>query len=85
MESRHNILYVGTNKGVYKLSNNSLLPLKQTLNIDSEVVSLYEDQSGALWIGTNGDGLFRWLNEQIDKITKENGLIDNFIHTAYLT
>jgi ligand-binding sensor domain-containing protein/AraC-like DNA-binding protein len=79
LESQHKILYAGTNEGVYKLSNNSLVPLKQTSNIDYEVASLYEDQSGSLWIGTNGDGLFRWYNNKIDKITKENGLLDNFI------
>ncbi len=79
LESRSQVLYAGTNEGVYKLSDNSLVPLEQTLPVDYEVISLYEDQSGALWIGTNGDGLIRWFNGRIDEITKGNGLLDNFI------
>ncbi len=79
LKSRSQVLYAGTNEGVYKLSDNLLIPLQQISSADYRVISLYEDRDGALWIGTNGDGLFRWLDGQIDMITKENGLLDNFI------
>jgi len=79
LESQQKILYAGTNEGVYKLSENQLVPLEQILLSAYDVNSLYEDQFGVLWIGTNGDGMIRWIDGQIDKITKENGLPDNFI------
>ncbi|MCK4754568.1 MAG: hypothetical protein KAS58_05000, partial [Calditrichia bacterium] len=79
LKSRSNVLYAGTNKGVYKLLDNLLISLQQISPVEYRVISLYEDRDGALWIGTNGNGLFRWLEGQINMITKEKGLLDNFI------
>jgi len=37
------------------------------------------DRSGALWIGTEGDGVFRSENGHQVQITKRNGLVNDFI------
>jgi ligand-binding sensor domain-containing protein/AraC-like DNA-binding protein len=83
LEAQSKVLYVGTDKGVYQLIDNSLQPLDQNLHADYEVISLYQDQDNAIWIGTNGNGLFRWLNGQLEAITKDGGLHDNFILSIY--
>ncbi|MFN7138804.1 MAG: two-component regulator propeller domain-containing protein [Limisphaerales bacterium] len=40
---------------------------------------MYEDRSGAVWIGTFGGGLSRWANGQISTFTTETGLPSNHI------
>jgi ligand-binding sensor domain-containing protein/AraC-like DNA-binding protein len=79
LESQSHILYVGTDNGIFQVVNNSVVPIKEASVEGFEVISLFEDRDGVLWIGTNGLGLFRWYNNHFDRITKENGLIDNFI------
>jgi ligand-binding sensor domain-containing protein/AraC-like DNA-binding protein len=79
LESKSKILYAGTNKGVFQLIGNSLKPLIQNFPSQAKVLSLYEDDENALWIGTNGDGLFRWYDGKFDVITKKDGLHDNYI------
>jgi ligand-binding sensor domain-containing protein/AraC-like DNA-binding protein len=48
LKSRSQVLYAGTNEGVYKLSDNLLIPLQQISSADYRVISLYEDRDGAL-------------------------------------
>jgi ligand-binding sensor domain-containing protein/AraC-like DNA-binding protein len=79
LESQSRGLFVGTNDGVYRITKNSLKPIDQQLPSNCEVVSLYEDDSNELWIGTNGYGLFRWDHKKLNFITREGGLHDNYI------
>ena len=41
--------------------------------------NIFRDRSGALWIGTDGDGLIRIENGKILRLTTRDGLVNNFI------
>ncbi|NIM14305.1 MAG: helix-turn-helix domain-containing protein [Candidatus Aminicenantes bacterium] len=45
---------------------------------DVEIISMYGDRIGDLWIGTN-NGLFRVTEKRTEKYTTKDGLSDNFI------
>jgi len=45
------------------------------------VQSLHEDETGALWIGTNGGGLFRFDGESFRGVTARDGLADDVVHS----
>ena len=48
-------------------------------NGEWDVVSLYEDLEGIVWIGTFGSGLQRLHNGKILSCTTKNGLHDDYI------
>lgn len=81
-EDRHQKLWVGTGDGLYWLEerdgkvnfNRVELPKAKT-NLASVVLAITADQSGNLWIGTDGQGLFRILpGGGIERYTDKNGL-----------
>ena len=43
------------------------------------VRSVFRDRTGALWIGTEGDGVFRTANGQQVQYTKKTGLVNDFV------
>ena len=45
----------------------------------SEVRALIQDQTGNLWVGTNGGGLCRFNGKEFQVFTKKHGLPDNLI------
>ncbi len=76
-EGNESILYAGTDEGLYqKLDTGWERP---DSSLSSEVLSLYEDQEGVLWIGTNGNGLKIRKDNHISTITKSQGLNDDHI------
>ncbi|HXI92309.1 MAG TPA: two-component regulator propeller domain-containing protein [Blastocatellia bacterium] len=47
-----------------------------------KVRSLYSDRDGNLWVGTNGDGLYRFKDRAIRMFTTKDGLPNDVIQTA---
>jgi ligand-binding sensor domain-containing protein len=43
------------------------------------ISSMWADRQGAVWIGTFGQGLYRYANHRLDHFTAEDGLSDNEI------
>ena len=51
---------------------------------DRPVPSCLEDHAGHLWVGTLGDGLFRYsTNSPVERITQNNGLGSDLIRTLF--
>lgn len=76
---KHTIL-AGTKQGVYQVEDNALVSLITDEKIGNyNAISLFEDNSGILWIGTKGSGIIRWCNGKIRRLTEDQGLHDNHI------
>ena len=43
------------------------------------VRSVFRDRTGALWVGTEGDGVFRTVKDQTVQYTKRTGLVNDFV------
>lgn len=73
-EDQKGNLWLGTPKGLYKWPVNhktpELIPGSQALN----VLSLYEDIAGRLWIGTFGQGLFYFQNSKMTALSEASGI-----------
>ncbi|SEO76597.1 ligand-binding sensor domain-containing protein [Niastella yeongjuensis] len=79
-------IYIGTLNGLYKLT-----PGKQALYLGSEVRALSgriadicKDDNQVLWVGTAGDGLIAWKNNQLIKhFTRKDGLSSNICRRLF--
>lgn len=56
-------LWIGTNKGVDLLKKGS--KTFQHLNLDIDVLTLYEDTKNQIWVGSSGDGLYKLNRESM--------------------
>ena len=75
-----NEIFIGTKSTIYKKSGNTYQELFPNMpNLD--VISLYEDKMGVLWIGTKGNGLRILKDNKLSLCTTENGLHDNYIYS----
>lgn len=81
-QSETDTLYAGTRSGVWRLSGHSparIVAEGERLEID--ILSLYEDAGGGLWMGTNGGGLKCLSGRTVSSFTTRDGLPGNFIYS----
>ncbi len=73
--------WIGTRRGLWRLKGERLYPFSTTggLPVTADIRALHEDADGALWIGTDGNGLARLKEGAISFYTTECGLPDNHI------
>jgi ligand-binding sensor domain-containing protein/signal transduction histidine kinase len=73
-------LWIGTSRGLFFLKNNQLTQFttKDGLAGDT-VMSLFEDESGVLWIGGFGSGLSRLKDNKITSVNTANGLFNDTV------
>lgn len=67
-ESMDGVLWIGTEKGLYTFDGNSKLivpKFPETFN-NKRINTILADRGGAVWIGTNDDGLYQWRKESND-------------------
>ncbi len=74
-------LWVATDGGLSHLRDRQFVaePALERLR-GRKVWALYEDAAGALWIGTHGDGLFRFKQGALTQFTTQAGLPSNKIY-----
>jgi signal transduction histidine kinase/ligand-binding sensor domain-containing protein len=73
--------YIGTNKGLYKYSNNQLSPVQLMANGKPapNILVLHADKNKKLWVGTQEDGLFFLNTENANSAVQYT----NFIYNPY--
>ncbi len=82
LETRDGLLLAGTSQGLFKFSEKAVEKIELTpADSEPEIVSLYEDAEGVLWIGTNGDGLLHRDEGKTTAFTTAEGLRDNYIYS----
>lgn len=82
LETGEGLLLAGTSQGLFKITEMTVEKIELTpADSEPEIVSLYEDTEGTLWIGTNGDGLLRRDEGKTTAFTTAEGLRDNYIYS----
>ncbi len=73
-------LMIGTDSGLYARTLSECVPLLNEVNVTSMVAD-----GSVLWIGTGGDGLYRWDGNVFQKryLTRDSSLFDNVSALAY--
>lgn len=81
-KSRDGYLWLGTKSGlakfdgkIFKIYSSAITPALS----NDDILSLYADDSGVLWIGSNGGGIFYLKNGKIYPFNPENGYLDKHI------
>lgn len=71
LEDRTDAIWICTNAGLFKLTDNTLIHVSKEVGIQSNFVNeIVEDQHGAFWISTK-QALYRLKGDTLDNITKE--------------
>ena len=76
-------IWIGTNKGVMVFSETDLSFLNRygaAAGVsDNFITDLFPDSKGNMWIGTDGDGIFRFSGGAFSKYDSRNGLPGNIV------
>jgi ligand-binding sensor domain-containing protein/signal transduction histidine kinase len=77
-EDAHGTVWVAKDKGLFRVTSTGL----ELVDKEMQVRSLYSDRDGNLWVGTNGDGLYRFKDPAVRMFTKDDGLPNDVIMTV---
>jgi signal transduction histidine kinase/ligand-binding sensor domain-containing protein len=75
----------GRSLGLKRLSNDSLLDAKIPGFDASQlrIQRLFVDSVGTLWIGTDGQGVYRWTGDRVDHFDTHDGLSDDHVYAFF--
>ena len=64
---------------VFRMRNGAIAPYRFPGLGDVSVRNVFRDRAGALWVGTDGDGIIRMNGKNLLWLTTKDGLTNNFI------
>ena len=74
-QDRHKNLWIGTNKGAFMISGQSVKYFNEDNGFTSErVFTMYCDEDDRMWFGIDGDGLYSYENDDFIIYDKTQGL-----------
>ena len=82
LTDRNNTLWIGTQNGLFTFRDDRQPAFQdQVPELQQNVLSLYEDQYGVIWIGTFGNGVFCYEpgSGKLKRLTEANGLTNNSV------
>jgi ligand-binding sensor domain-containing protein/signal transduction histidine kinase len=83
-EDHEGALWTGTRDGkIWQLRENKWLA-PSSFSQTNPVTALVPDTDSSMWIGTDGNGLYRLANGSVEHIGKHEGLLSEAIQTLYL-
>jgi len=75
-------LWIGTARGLWFLKGNQLTQYTKKDGLaEDTVMSLYEDESGVLWIGTISNGLSRFKDNKLASVNTRGGLYNDTVYS----
>jgi signal transduction histidine kinase/ligand-binding sensor domain-containing protein len=77
-EDRHGTIWIAKTTGLFRVTSTGL----ELAAPDLEVMSLFNDRDGNLWVGTWNDGLYRFTEAAVRMFTTADGLPNNSIGTV---
>ena len=77
-------LWIGSDLGLLKYKNGAFTAVELTeTSLPLSIRSLLVDQTGSLWVGTDGKGLFRLNNNRISSYGLSEGLSNNSVYALF--
>ncbi len=77
-EDAQGTVWIGKDEGLFRATSTGI----ELVAAGIQVRSLYGDHDGGVWVGTNGDGLYRFRDRAVRMFTKEDGLPNDVIQTV---
>jgi ligand-binding sensor domain-containing protein/signal transduction histidine kinase len=77
-EDAQGTVWIGKDEGLFRATSTRL----ELVAGGMQVRSLYSDRDGNLWVGTNGDGLYRYKDRAVRMFTKADGLPNDVVQTV---
>jgi ligand-binding sensor domain-containing protein len=74
-------IWLASNKSLYKYNEGSWLPLKEPE--EWEVLTMMVDKTGAVWVGTDKKGMYKYKAGVWTQYSIGNGLIDNEVNEIF--
>jgi ligand-binding sensor domain-containing protein len=80
-EDAQGTVWIGKDEGLFRATSTGVELVAPGL----QVRSIYSDRDGTLWVGTNGDGLYRFKDRVARTFTTDDGLPNNVLMTVIAT
>jgi signal transduction histidine kinase/ligand-binding sensor domain-containing protein len=77
-EDAQGTVWIGKDEGLFRATSTGI----ELVAGGMQVWSLYGDHDGDVWVGANGDGLFRFRDRAVRMFTKEDGLPNDVVQTV---
>lgn len=77
------VVWAGTQSGLARFNGQGFSAVGDVGAPRDVTSSILEDQSGSLWFGTSGQGLFRYRDGAFSALTAADGLVSNWITALY--
>jgi len=75
-------LLAGTAEGLWKIDLPGVASRMETQETAPDILSVYRDREGKLWLGTNGSGLARFNESRLEVFSSSDGMPGNFIYSV---
>lgn len=83
-EDRKGALWMGTREGkIWQLHEDKWLA-QTNFSQTNAITAIVPDTDGSMWVGTDGNGLYRLKNGSFHHLDKSEGLLSDVIRTLYL-
>jgi ligand-binding sensor domain-containing protein/two-component sensor histidine kinase len=82
LQGSNSYLWVGTGAGLIRFDGLTFTPLEDERFPELKnacITTLLEDRAGTLWVGTQGNGVFRLEKGRTARLTTADGLVDNAV------
>ena len=75
--------YIGTESDkLYKIDSHFNITSGNNIMTGStrnKILSFTQHMRGAIWVATDGNGVFKFLNDSVSAITRSNDLMSNYL------
>ena len=79
------ITYIGTESDkLYKIDrdfNITVSNAKMSGSTRNRILSFSHSKDGAIWVSTDGNGIFKFLNDSVSAVTRANNLMSNYCYS----
>jgi ligand-binding sensor domain-containing protein/signal transduction histidine kinase len=78
LEDEQGTVWIGKDEGLFRATSAGL----EMIAADTRVRTLFSDRDGNLWVGTNGDGTYRYKDRAVRMFAKADGLPNDMVQTV---